>query len=337
MDPHPHHHAHDRRGPIRRLLHAVPGRRHHAGVGDASLEGSDKAIRAVGLSLVGLAATAAVQLVVVLASGSVALLADSVHNLADALTAVPLWVAFRVGRRPPNRRYTYGYGRGEDLAGIFIVAVIALSAAVSAWQAIQRLVEPRPMSNVGWVMAAGAIGFVGNELVALYRIRVGRSIGSAALVADGLHARSDGLTSLAVVLGALGVAVGWDQADPVVGLLITAVILLVLKSAATDVYRRLMDAVDPSLAHRVEQVLGGVAGVEAVDAVRIRWIGHQLHAEAEIVSDCELTLAQAHDIAEDCRHRLLHDVPRLANATIHSSPCSHDDRDHHAATAHHFK
>ena len=336
MGEHHHHHRHQGKRPIRRLLDAAGGHSHAPGGVEAALEASDEGVRAVRLSLIGLAATAVVQLAVVAISGSVALLADSVHNVADALTALPLWVAFRVGRRPPNQRYTYGYGRSEDLAGIFIVAVIAISAVITAWQAVQRLVDPRPVSDLGWVIAAGAVGFVGNELVALYRIRVGRRIGSAALVADGLHARSDGLTSIAVVFGGIGVVAGWEQADPIAGLVITVAILFVLKGAANQVYRRLMDAVDPDLAHRVELVLVDVSGVEAVDAVRVRWIGHHLHAEAEIVSDCDLTVAQAHDIAEECRHRLLHEVPRLANATIHTSPCSHDDRDHHAATAHHF-
>jgi cation diffusion facilitator family transporter len=271
-----------------------------------------------------------------MASGSVALLADTIHNFADALTAVPLGLAFWIGRRPPTRRYTYGYGRAEDLAGVFIVAMIALSAALAAWAAVNRLVHPHDIRNVGWVIAAGVIGAAGNELVAVYRIRVGRKIGSAALVADGLHARTDGLTSLAVVVGAIGVAAGFQLADPIVGLLITAAILVVLKNAARDIYRRLMDSVDPSLVSDVEYVLGAVHGVEEVEAVRIRWVGHELWAEAEVISDADLSLAAAHDIAEEARHHLLHEIPRLTEATIHTSPCGHDGRDHHAVTAHHF-
>src|SRR5262249_46233929 len=154
-------------------------------------------IRALKVSLAGLAVTAILQVVVVMVSGSVALMADTIHNFADALTAVPLAIAFSLGRRKPNKRYTYGYGRAEDLAGVFIVFMIALSAVIAAWEAIRRLVNPEDVHHVGWVIAAGLIGFAGNELVAVYRIRVGRDIGSAALVADGLHARTDGLTSLA--------------------------------------------------------------------------------------------------------------------------------------------
>lgn len=186
------------------------------------------------------------------------------------------------------------------------------------------------------MIAAGVIGAIGNELVAVYRLRVGRKIGSAALIADGLHARTDGLTSLAVVLGAIGVAAGAQVADPIVGLVITAAILLVLKDAAHDIYRRLMDSVEPGLVDAVEHILTAVPGVEAVEAVRIRWVGHQLRAEATIISDADLPLADAHAIAEEAHHRLLHEIPRLAEATIHSNPCDHDGRDHYARTAHHF-
>src|SRR3954463_4049644 len=222
---------------------------------DSALESSDQGIRAVKISLIVLGATAVLQLLIVLASGSVALLADTVHNISDALTALPLWGALGGGRKAAPRRYTYGYGRAEDLAGLFIVAMIALSAIVAAVEAIRRLIDPVPVEHLAWVALAGLIGFVGNELVAVYRIRVGRSIGSAALVADGLHARTDGFTSLAVVAGAGGVAAGFQQADPLVGLLITVAILFVLRDAARQVYRRLMDAVDEDLVTAVEDVL----------------------------------------------------------------------------------
>jgi cation diffusion facilitator family transporter len=275
------------------------------------------------------------QAVVVAVSGSVALLADTIHNFADALTAVPLGIAFWLGRRPPTKRYTFGYGRAEDLAGLFIVAMIALSSAVAVWEATQRLIHPQDVRNIGWVIAAGLIGAAGNELVAGYRIRVGRKIGSAALVADGLHARTDGLTSLAVAAGAVGVAAGFELADPLVGLLISVAILGVLRTAARDIYRRLMDSVEPELVDDVHRVVASVVGVETVEGVRIRWVGHELRAEVEIVSDADLPLSEAHAIAEEAHHQLLHAIPRLAQATIHSNPCAHDGRDHHAATAHH--
>jgi cation diffusion facilitator family transporter len=304
---------------------------------DAALEDSDEGPRALKLSVAVLAATAALQLVVVVITGSVALLADTIHNFADALTAIPLGLAFWLGRRPATRRYTYGYGRAEDLAGVFIVLTIAASAIVAGWEAVTRLLNPSDVKNVGWVIVAGAIGAVGNEFVALYRIRVGERIGSAALVADGYHARADGLTSLAVVVGAIGVAAGFQKADPIVGLVITVTILVVLKNAARDIYRRLMDSVDPSLVDDVETVLAGTPGVESVESVRLRWIGHELRAEATITSAAELSLADAHAISEEAHHRLLHEVPRLREAIIHSNPHDGEGRDPHALTAHHFR
>jgi cation diffusion facilitator family transporter len=274
------------------------------------------------------------QLLVVLVSHSVALLGDTLHNFADALTAVPLAVAFTIGRRPPNRRYTYGYGRGEDLAGVAIVATIAASSALAAYESMLRLLHPRHVSHLPAVMAASIIGFLGNEVVAAYRIRVGRRIGSAALVADGLHARTDGMTSLAVLVGAIGVSLGWKAADPVVGLVITVAILFVLRNAARDVYRRLMDAVDPELVDRVEAVLRATPGVVDAGEVRLRWIGHALRAEVRIAVDGSLTVAAGHDIAEECHHRLLHQVPRLTEAIVHADP-SAGDHDPHDGTAHH--
>jgi cation diffusion facilitator family transporter len=287
---------------------------------DDALESNDEGVWALKISLVVLAVTAALQLVVVLLSGSVALLADTIHNFADALTAVPLWVAFAVGRRPATRRYTYGYGRAEDLAGIFVVVMIALSALVAGVEAIRRLVHPEPVAHAGWVLVAGVIGFVGNELVATYRIRVGRRIGSAALVADGLHARTDGLTSLAVVAVAIGVILGFPLADPLVGLGITVAILFVLRSAARDIYRRLMDAVDPDLLDLAEQTLADTDGVVRVESVRVRWIGHGLYAEASLDVKAGVDLERAHQIAHAAQDRLRAAVPKLREATMHVSP-----------------
>jgi cation diffusion facilitator family transporter len=284
---------------------------------DDALESSAIGIRAVKISLVALGATAIAQAVVVALSGSVALAADSIHNFSDALTAVPLWIAFVLGRRAATRRYTYGFGRAEDLAGLFVVAMIALSAVIAGYEAAMRLIHPVPIQHVGWVAAAGLIGFVGNELVALYRIRVGRRIGSAALVADGLHARTDGFTSLAVLASAGGVALGFPLADPIVGMGITVAILAVLRTAARDVFRRLMDGVDPELVEAAERVAAAQPGVRAVRSVRMRWIGHRLHADAELEVDPAATLEEAHGIAHDVEHGLLHELPKLAHARAH--------------------
>ncbi|MFA5774020.1 MAG: cation diffusion facilitator family transporter, partial [Ilumatobacteraceae bacterium] len=152
---------------------------------DDALIANAEGMKALKISLLALALTAAAQVVVVVVTGSIALLADTIHNFSDALTALPLGLAFILARRPATRRYTYGYGRAEDMAGIFIIAMIAVSAVVAAWVAIQRLIHPRDVEYFGMVIIAGLIGFAGNEFAAIYRIRVGRRIGSAALVADG--------------------------------------------------------------------------------------------------------------------------------------------------------
>ena len=331
-------HGHDHPGGIRGFVMSIfkPHSHDAADSTDSALEASAEGIRAVKISLVALGVTAVAQLIVVLMSGSVALLADTIHNFSDAMTALPLWVAFVLSRRAASRRYTYGYGRAEDLAGIFIVLMIALSSALAAWESIDRLQHPRELNAVGVVIVAGFLGFIGNELVAKYRINVGRKIGSAALVADGLHARTDGFTSLAVVVGAVGVLLGFPLADPIVGLLITVAILFVLRGAARDIYRRLMDAVDPELVNQAEAVLNATPEVEGVEEFRLRWIGHRLRAETGIMVNSSKSITEAHDVAEDVRHRLLHALPKLQDATVHVSPRSEDGRDFHEPLAHHF-
>lgn len=329
-----HHHPSGLGGSIKNLF--VPHSHDAQGSLDTELSASAQGMRVLWISLLGLGLTAVVELGITALSGSVALLGDAVHNVADALTAFPLALAFWLGRRPATRRYTYGFARAEDLAGIFIVAVVAASTAYAAVVSIERLIHPTAIHRAGLVAVAGLVGFVGNELVAHYRIRVGRRIGSAALVADGRHARTDGLTSLAVVAGAFGVAVGFPRADAVMGLVITLALLGVLRTTARDIFRRLMDSVDPELVDQVERVLAGVDGVDQVERVRIRWVGHQLQAEATIVSDAQLTLAAAHAIAERAHHQLLHEVPRLTEALIHSDPGTGGRAMGHELTAHHF-
>src|SRR5579872_1626363 len=336
---HEHQHRHDhqhRPGAAARLAHRVRPHSHDAADKvDRALEASAEGMRALWLSLGVLGATAAIQAVVVALSGSVALLGDTLHNGADALTVVPLGVAFVLSRRRPNRRYTYGYGRAEDLAGIVIVAVIVLSSAAAAYAAIGRLLHPHQVTHLAAVAIAAAVGFAGNELVARYRIRTGRRIGSAALVADGLHARTDGFTSLAVLAGAGGVALGWRWADPVVGLLITVAILSVLRQAATEIWRRLMDAVDPAVLHRAEQTLRDTPGVLGVGRVRLRWIGHQMRAECEVVVNAAVSVVEAHQVAVAAEHALLHALPRLTAALVHADPQPGDGTDYHAALATH--
>ena len=327
---HPHGHGHDHdhehdRAWWARARHAASellgGHSHDtADQVDESLETHAEGRRALLISLLVLAVTAGFQGVVVLLSGSVALLGDTLHNVADALTAVPLLIAFRLSTRPPTKRYTYGYGRAEDLGGLFVVAMIALSSVLAGWEAVDRLMHPRAVTHLWAVAVAALAGFAGNEIVARYRIRVGRRIGSAALVADGLHARTDGFTSLAVLLGAAGVALGWHQADPVIGLVITLAILGVLRSAVRQIGARLMDAVDPGLVDQATAAVGQVAGIQQVRELRIRWIGHTLRAEVDAVVDPALSLLEAHDLAHQAESRLLDQVRRLTAATVHTSP-----------------
>lgn len=325
-------HAHTHPSGVRGLLHGlfVPHSHDASDSIDDELEASAAGIRALKTSLVVLAVTALLQAVVYAASGSVALLADTIHNFSDALTAVPLWVAFALSRRQASRRYTYGYGRVEDLAGLFIVAMIALSAVVAAVEAVRRFVEPQPLANLGWVLAAGLIGFAGNELVAVYRIRTGRQIGSAALVADGVHARTDGFTSLAVVVGVIGVWAGFPLADPLVGLLISIAIVVLLLGTARDIGRRLLDGVDPGLTERAERTIAAVPGVTTVDHTRVRWIGHRLSVEATVASDPDLPVGHFHQLEHLAADAVRQALPRVD--TVRLNPSAHPRTDVPAPT-----
>lgn len=321
---HEHEHGHDH-GPgghshptgLRGFFHGlfVPHSHDAADSIDDALEASKEGVRAVKISLFILLGTTLLQFIVVLVSGSVALLADTIHNFADALTAVPLWIAFVLGRRLATRKYTYGFGRAEDLAGLFIVAVVALSAVVAAWQSIDRLIHPHPLHNLWWVLAAGLIGFAGNEAVAIYRIRVGQQIGSAALVADGVHARIDGFTSLAVVFGALGVILGFPLADPIVGLLISVAIIVLLWGTVKSIGRRLMDGIEPELVDRAQAALDATPGVLATPKLQLRWVGHRLHGAATIVV-ADTSLSDAQKVANEAEHRLGHALPNLDDMAI---------------------
>lgn len=341
---HPHHHDHDHHddhddhghghghghdhgdvGPLGRVTHLLAellGWHSHdaAEQVDAALEADARGRRALWTSLIGLAFTAALQAVVAALTSSVALLGDTLHNIADALTAVPLLVAFWLLGRSANDRFTYGYGRAEDVAGIFVVLTVLGSAVLAAYEAIHRLINPAPVSHLGYLAAAGVVGFLGNELVARYRIHVGREIGSAALVADGLHARTDGFASLSVVLSAGGLALGWRWADPIIGIVIAIAIVGVLRSVVIQVGSRLLDAVDPGLVPTVRRAVQRVDGVQQVDAARIRWVGHSLLAEIEVTVAADLSLAEAHDVAHHAEEHLLAALPRLSSALVHVSP-----------------
>jgi cation diffusion facilitator family transporter len=319
---HAHEHEHSKNPVIDWFQHTFTP--HDHGYQTAALDAAlatDRGIWAVKVSLVALLITAIFQVVIVAISGSVALLADTIHNFSDALTAIPLGIAFTLSRRARNTRYTYGYGRAEDIAGVIIVVMIFATAVEAIRQSILKIVDPQPISNLGWVAVAAVIGFLGNEFVAIFRIRVGKQIGSAALVADGNHARTDGFTSLAVLAGAIGVWLGYPLFDPIVGLGIGAAILVIVWRSAQDIYYRVMDAVDPEITELVKKTASKVQDVMEVNNVAIRWVGHRQRAEFHITVDCLTPTCQSHAIAENVRHELFHALPALADITVHVDPC----------------
>ena len=302
---------------------------------DPTIATTAQGIWAIKWSFLILAATAVLQLVLVYVSGSVALLADTIHNIADAGTAIPLWVAFVLVRRKPTQTFTYGYGRVEDFAGLAIVLIILLSALVAGYEALDRLFHPRHLMHLGWLAAAGVIGFLGNEAVAVFRIRIGRQINSAALIADGYHARTDGLTSLAVVLGASGVWMGYTLADPIGGLIITAVILGIVWQSARAVLTRMLDGVEPQVVKELRHAAQHAKGVESVERVRARWLGHRLYAEMALAVDATLSLADAHKVAEDVKEHARGHVPALESLHVEVVPASGRERAEHRPKAEH--
>lgn len=303
---------------------------------DAALS-TDRGIRAVKISLVVLLTTAAFQVVVVAISGSVALLADTIHNFSDALTAIPLGLAFTLSRRARTARYTYGFGRAEDIAGVIIVLMILVTAIEAIYQSILKILDPQPVQNLGWVAVAAIVGFLGNELVAIFRIRVGREINSAALVADGNHARTDGFTSLAVLAGAIGVWLGFPLLDPIVGLVIGAAILGIVWASARDMWFRIMDAVDPEITGLVRSTASAADGVMDVHDVAVRWVGHRQRAEFHIIVDCQMPTCESHRISEGIRHELFHRMPALVDVIVHVDPCECERCGDPHPSAHHLE
>src|SRR5437588_11068605 len=323
-DDHDHDHEHGGHG----------GHGHEHGKVDADLYGNKAGLRAVQISTAGMLLVSIIQFAIALFGGSAGLFADALHNLGDVFTTVALWIAFVISNRAANRRYTYGYYRSEDLAGIFIVLVIIASAVAGAVESILKLTSGAVPTQLYLSMAAALVGVAGNELLAQYKISVGTRINSVPLIADGQHSRIDGLTSLAAFVGLIGVALGFPLADPIAGLVITAVILTVVYSTTRSVLQRLLDAVDPRLIPSILTIASKVPGVEAVTEPRARWIGHTLHVSLNIEVDPELKLADAHAIAEEVRHRLVHEVKGLSEAIIHTDPSSHGG-DFHQLMAHH--
>lgn len=323
-EPRAHHHVHS----------GTHGHTH--GMVDPTIATTERGIWAIKWSFVILGVTAALQFAVVLVTGSVALLADTIHNVGDAATAVPLWVAFQLVRRKPSARFTYGLGRVEDLAGVIIVAIILFSAIVAGWQAIDRLIHPQPIVLLWAVAVAGVVGFAGNEAVAVFRIRIGRQIDSAALIADGYHARVDGFTSLAVVAGAAGVWLGFPLADPIVGLLITAAIFGIVWQSAKAVFTRLLDGVEPGVISDIRHAVEHVPAVRRIVTVRARWLGHRLAAELDVAIDGDATVREAEAVSAAVERELLGHIPALSIARVRVRPehaADHGDvaHNHHHA------
>jgi len=302
---------------------------HSHGIVDPRIISTERGIWAIKWSFAGLFATAMIQVAIALLSGSVALLADTIHNFGDAATAIPLWIAFKLERKKPSKRFTYGYGRVEDLAGITIVLIILASAAIAGYESISRLMHPKNVEHLWAVGVASIVGFVGNEAVAVFRIRIGRDIGSAALVADGYHARVDGLASLAVLVGAIGIYLGYPLADPIVGLLITIVILRVVWDSGKSIFSRLLDGVDPEVVEEIRHAVSHAKGVEAVSEVRVRWLGHRLRAELNIAINPAVTVEEGHEIAMEVRHTLMHHLRYLSGVTIHIDPVTASGEAYH--------
>ncbi len=307
---------------------------HTHGLIDPSITTSERGIWAIKWSFIGLALTALLQLVVVLLSHSVGLLADTIHNFGDAATAIPLWIAFMLSRWKPNEKFTYGYGRVEDLAGMAIVLTIFVSAVVAGYETVQRFLHPQPVGYLWAVMAASVIGFVGNEVVAIFRIRVGREIQSAALIADGYHARIDGWTSLAVFFGAVGVWMGYPLADPIVGALITIAIAQIVWQSAKAVFTRALDGIDPKIIDDLRHAATHVPGVEKVTDVRARWLGHRLYAEMNVAVAPQLSVEEGHALAKAVRHEAMHHVGYLSNVVIHIDPIQEAGEEFHRIQAH---
>lgn len=297
------------------VVHAH-GHSHTHGAIDPAIATSDRGLWAVKWSLVGLLITAMLQAGVFWLSGSVALLADLIHNIGDALTALPLGVAFIVGRRKPTARFAYGYGRVEDLAGVAVVGVVLVSALITAYESIDRIYHPQPLHHLGALAGAAVIGCIGNETVAIFRMRVGRDINSAALIADGQHARADGLVSLAVLLSAIGVGLGYAWADPVIGLVITAMLLKIVWESGQTIFTRLLDGVEPAILHDLHHAVEHVAEVEGVPEISARWLGHRLWVEVAIAVPGHYSVQAGQAIAEQVQARLQEQIPYLGQATI---------------------
>ncbi|MGD1253976.1 cation diffusion facilitator family transporter [Mycobacterium seoulense] len=273
-----------------------------------------EANRAVVVSAIGLALTGLVELAIALLSGSVALLGDALHNLSDVSTSALVFVGFRASRKLPSERYPYGYERAEDLAGIGVAVVIWASAAVAAFESVTKLLRHGGTGYVGWGIAAAIVGIAGNQLVARYKLVVGRRIRSATMVADAKHSWLDALSSAGAMLGLIGVALGWGWADAVAGIVVTGFICHVGWEVTADIAHRLLDGVDPEIITTAEAVAATVPGVTHAHA-RARWTGRTLRVEVEGFLDPDTPLAAADGIGRLVAAALAPRIPEMHNFT----------------------
>lgn len=273
-----------------------------------------QANRAVAVSAIGLALTGLIELAIALLSGSVALLGDALHNLSDVSTSILVFVGFRASRKVPTERYPYGYERAEDLAGIGVALVIWGSAAVAAYESIHKLLRHGGTGYLGWGIAAAIVGIAGNQLVARYKLVVGRRIRSATMVADAKHSWLDALSSAGAMLGLIGVALGWGWADAVAGIVVTGFICHVGWEVTADIAHRLLDGVDPEIVTAAEAVAATVPGVTHAHA-RARWTGRTLRVEVEGFLDPDTPLAAADRIGRQVAAALAPQIPEMHNFT----------------------
>lgn len=273
-----------------------------------------QANRAVALSAVGLALTGLVELVIALLSGSVALLGDALHNLSDVSTSALVFIGFRASRKLPTERYPYGYERAEDLAGIGVALVIWGSAVVAGFESVTKLLRHGGTGYVGWGIGAAAVGVVGNQLVARYKLVVGRRIRSATMVADAKHSWLDALSSGGAVLGLVGVALGWGWADAVAGIVVTGFICHVGWEVTADMAHRLLDGVDADVVTTAEAVAASVPGVTHAHA-RARWTGRTLRVEVEGFLNADTPLAAADQIGRSVAAALTPRIPEMQSFT----------------------
>ena len=307
---------------MERHHHHHNGHTHTHGVVNPEIASSDRGIWAVKRSLIGLLITAIVQAVVFWLSGSIALLADLIHNVGDAMTAVPLGVAFLVSQRQPTARFSYGFARLEDLAGVAIVAIVLLSAMITAYESVERFYHPQPLHHLGALAIASLVGCLGNEVVAVFRIRVGKEINSAALIADGYHAMADGLVSLAVLLSAVGVYLGYSWADPAIGLVITAVLLKIVWESGQSIFSRLIDGVEPEVLESLHHAVSHLSEVKAEEIanLRARWLGHWLHVEMDVMLPPTLSLQESQRITHTVEEQLKAHLPHLGSIALRAVP-----------------